>query len=146
MPEDHQTRQLAVGFLLPFFPPCRQIRVLPPARGWLRAVDRAREELRKNPVAHVALVIDFDHDQGRSSYIRSQMKPEEGDRLMILGSWEEAGDLKGSGLGSLESVGARLAEACQLGEEGPWVHPLLAHNQSELEGRTAPFREILGLN
>jgi len=64
IPEDEADEEIANGFALNERVDVRRIQVMPVARGWSNVLTTFREEyiprLRKHPLGHVVMLIDFD--------------------------------------------------------------------------------------
>jgi len=76
LPKDDANRQIANGFLLEPNLNSRAIQVLPEARSWQDVMDKFTNNyastMRKYPQRMIALLIDFDEDEDRLSYLRRQ--------------------------------------------------------------------------
>ncbi|NEQ65556.1 MAG: hypothetical protein F6K21_08655 [Symploca sp. SIO2D2] len=89
LPEDDANRQIANSFVL--HPNLRErvIQVLPPARGWKKVVSKLVEfyipEMRHFSEERVVLLIDFDQDEGRLSYVDEQIPNDLKERVFVLG-------------------------------------------------------------
>lgn len=148
LPEDERNRELANGFLLDPGVRHRMVQVLPKAGGWLKVLAAFEENhvfgLRKFPDRHLVLLIDFDEQvEERLERFRTAFPAEVADRVFILGSLDEPEPLRKAVGRSLESIGQALALACADGEPGLWSHPMLAHNQGELDRLTHKVKPFL---
>lgn len=135
-PEDDANRQLATGFLL--HPQVRQgrIHIVREAGGWPRVRDRFISDhvagMQKYPERFAIFLVDFDQDEDRLQDVCTGIPDGLIDRVFVLGTWNEAEDLKRAGLGPYEDIGKAMAEECQTGTDAIWGHKLLLHNTSEL--------------
>ena len=88
LPEDDANRQIANGFLLHPNLNSRAIQVLPPSGGWKKVMDNFNNvhapEMQKLTHRMIVLLIDFDRDEGRLSYVESQIPEELRDRVFVL--------------------------------------------------------------
>lgn len=147
IPEDDADRQMADGFCLHDSVDNRRIQVMPPVGGWTNVLRKFIDEyipiLRRYPVAHVVLIIDFDGctDERRARFeeaIPSDLKT----RVFVLGSRDEPETLKSALRISLEQIGARLADDCDQGTSLVWDHEQLRHNDADrqrLDQTVKPF-------
>jgi hypothetical protein len=144
VPEDDAYARIANGFLRTVAEQrSRRVQVMPEAGGWLPALAQIETDLhnlRKIPNRRLLLLIDFDKQSDRRQYVVERVPQELRSRVYLLASLDYAEAIKG--LGHLESIGFQVGEACQSEQEGPWKHPLLAHNETELS-RLATFARPL---
>jgi len=149
LPEDDANRQIANGFLLNPNIDSRAIQVLPPAGGWESVVEQFRKyhapEMRKFRERRFVLLIDFDLDKNRLSYVNSEILGEMRDRVFVLGVLSEPEDLKRNMESriSLERIGENLAQGCPENTNELWNHDLLIHNRTELEQIALSVRSFL---
>ena len=148
LPEDDYNARIADEFLqnLPE-KSLRVIQVMPVTGGWLKAVECFEQEyiprLRNFSRSHVLLAIDFDHDvASRLRYVSTRIPSDVRDRVFVLGSLDEAEDLRRS-LGDIKLIGSKMTEACRTDEPGIWSSPLLQHNAPELERLRHTVRPFL---
>lgn len=148
LPEDQANVELANGFRLnvPWLKQ-RQMRVLPPARGWMRVLELFRDvhvtELSRNPNRLMVLLIDFDHDLGRLDYARSFIPPHLADRVFVVGSLRNPEHLRRELGWKFEDIGGALANDCRDGTSNTWEHPQLRINGPEIARLRAPISQIL---
>jgi 5S rRNA maturation endonuclease (ribonuclease M5) len=144
LPEDDANRQIANGFILNSNVNEPAIQVLPIADGWGKVVDNFKDnhvsEMRRFPKRMIVLLIDFDRQGERLSYVKSQIPEDLQDRVFILGVLSEPEDLKrirkkfeSIGTGKLEQIGETLANDCFNNTNELWGHDLLKHNTTELD-------------
>lgn len=149
LPEDDATRSLATGFV-----DCTQgqMQVLPPVRGWSHVLEEFKNthiaELRKYPLRHLVLLIDFDNNfTNRLPQFRDAMPLDVADRVYVLGARGEAEDLKRQttlGRGKLSLIGQELARECEQGQHNLWSStPQLAHNCPEVQRLHSAVRDFL---
>ncbi len=90
------------------------------------------------------LLIDFDRDENRLSYVKNQIPNELIDRVFILGVQSNPEQLKTATHKSFEAIGKALAQDCSENKHKQlWQHPLLIHNQPELERMTQSVKPFL---
>ncbi len=148
IPEDGANRQLANGFALVPGLNSTCIDVRPEAGGWPKVLSDFKSVheagLRKYPLRHLVLLIDFDDAvEERTRRFKTEFPPDVADRVYLLGARSEPEPLrKACGL-SLERIGTGLANTCVDGTPGLWEHDLLVHNQSELDRLTASVKPFL---
>jgi len=141
LPEDDANLDIANGFTLDssFRMSTRSIQVLPPSGGWLKVLDDfTRNQLpimKSNRNRHVLLIIDFDNDvKNRFEQIKGNIPQDVKDRVYVLGSKSEPEVLKTSLSMTYTKIGEMIYNQCpNLPKENLWSHPLLEHNQAELQ-------------
>jgi hypothetical protein len=137
LPEDDANRQIANGFTCNLNVNERAIQILPIANGWEKVVDKFKEnhvsEMRKFSKRMIVLLMDFDQNEERLSYVKIQIPEDLKDRVFILGVLSEPEDLKRSIGINFESIGETLAKDCSDNTNELWGHPLLRHNKTELD-------------
>ena len=147
LPEDDANRALANGFQLNQHIAPRSIQVLPCAGGWLKVRSQFQTDhilpMERNQLRHTVLLIDFDEMANRRDEIAKVIPPHLTDRVFVLGVWSEPENLKKAGLGSLESVGNKLALDCENETRVTWEHELLRHNNIELVRMASKLKLIL---
>jgi len=147
LPEDDANRQIANGFINDSNIIRRVIQVLSPAGGWTHVMDiftkNHVKEMRKFDKQILVLLIDFDGRQDRLNNIRVQIPSELIDRVFILGVQSNPEQLKTSTHKSFEAIGEALAQDCSENNNQLWQHPLLIHNQPELERMTQSVKPFL---
>lgn len=93
LPEDDANRQIANGFLLDLNLNSHAIQVLPEARGWEDVVKKFKNDyastMRQYPHRMIALLIDFDEDEDRLSYVKHQIPNDLENRVFVLGVLED---------------------------------------------------------
>lgn len=138
IPEDEADREIADGFVNNERVDDRRIQVMPVARGWPNVLTTFEDEyiprLRRYPLGHVVMLVDFD-DQGGDRMARfQQVIPDDlRERVFVVGSSMNPEALKDALKLSAEEIGWQLAEDCALGGAGLWRHEQLQHNAGERE-------------
>lgn len=148
MVEDDANRDIANGFRFDPNLNARNIQILNPSRGWLNLkrdfLDCHIADLQKYKDRHLVLLIDFDDQvEDRLKLFRNVIPQEVINRVYLLGTASEPEPLRKACGDSLEDVGKRLAAECFHGESDLWLHPLLAHNESERSRLNVTVRKIL---
>ncbi|BAY21220.1 hypothetical protein NIES2100_09700 [Calothrix sp. NIES-2100] len=137
LPEDDANRQIANGFLLDINLNSRAIQVLPAARGWKDVLEKFTNEyastMRQYPHRMIALLIDFDEDEDRLSYVKNYIPNDLKNRVFILGVLSEPERLRKDINKSFENIGEALAKDCAENTNELWGHNLLKHNKTELD-------------
>jgi hypothetical protein len=151
LPEDEADLEIANGFHQQIdWDRQRQMQVLNEAGGWMVALELFQAEhihyLQKYPTRFMVLLIDFDAKEGRWGYAQTYIPEHLKDRVFVIGSQKEPEDLKRAKLGSLEKIGAELAEDCRGGTDTTWGHEMLKHNADELARLRELIRPILFSN
>jgi hypothetical protein len=153
LPEDDAARQLAEGFKLELSQlVSRQLHVLPEVGGWpnvLRSfANDYAGDMDRYPERFMVLLIDFDTkgdarlNEARLNEARRVIPDRLRERVFVLGPRDEPEDLTQAGLGTLETIGRKLAKDCRDSTDTTWGHPELRHNTEELERlrtRVCPF-------
>ncbi|WP_373526458.1 hypothetical protein [Nostoc sp.] len=136
LPEDDANRQIANGFIV-YLPNSPLIQVLPVARGWKNVVKKFTNhyafKMRQYPHRMIALLIDFDQDKDRLSYVKLQIPDDLEDRVFVLGVLSEPESLKRDIKKDFEKIGEALAKDCSDNTNELWGHDLLKHNKTELD-------------
>ncbi|AFZ23675.1 hypothetical protein Cylst_1387 [Cylindrospermum stagnale PCC 7417] len=137
LPEDDANRQIANGFIQDLNLNERAIQVLPIAGGWKKVVDKFIEDhvnvMRQYRETRIVLLIDFDECEDRLSYVESRIPEDLIDRVFVLGVQSNPESLRRDIQKSLETIGETLANDCAENRNELWTHPLLIHNQPQLE-------------
>jgi hypothetical protein len=143
LPEDDANREFATGFLLESRVCERSINVLKPAGGWMKVVESIEScGLASTPERRLLLLIDFDDDvENRLQIVRSRIPENLRERVFILGTASEPEQLRKQLGKKLEDIGQQIAKECADGDGQFWIHPLVQHNQGELERLS---REVKG--
>jgi hypothetical protein len=147
LPEDDADRQLADGFKLELSQIVgRQLHVLPEAGGWpnvLKSFEKDHVgEMNLYRKRFMVLLIDFDGKVERRLQQAREVIPDPlKERVFVLSPRKEPKDL--ARLGSLESIGRRLAKDCRDNTDGTWGDEEFRHNASELERLRRLVRPIL---
>ena len=135
LPEDDANRQIANGFTRNLN--SSTIQVVPIADGWEKAVDQLTNDyargMRQFPQRMIVLLIDFDEDENRLSYVKSKIPDDLKERVFILGVKSEPESLRRDTKKTFEQIGEALAKDCSDNTNELWGHPLLEHNKTELE-------------
>jgi hypothetical protein len=154
LPEDDAARQLADAFKLELSQDVsRQLHVLPEAGGWPNVLGSFEGvhagEMDRYPERFMVLLIDFDTkgaarlNEARLNEARRVIPEHLKERVFVLGARDEPEDLTRAGLGTLETIGRKLANDCREGSDTTWGHPELQHNAEELERLRALVRPFL---
>lgn len=148
LPEDDAYRQLANGFLGGIAPERqRQIQVMAPAGGWLKAVELVGRNyvtsMRRYERRHLVLLIDFDGSPSRFMDASKNVPPEIAERVFIIGSFKEAEHLRNSMKLPYETIGRRAADSCERDIPDFWKDDLLQHNMPEVQRIQDRFRQAL---
>lgn len=151
LPEDDANRQIANGFILNPSLNGRAIQILPTIGGWIRVVEKFKknhvDKMREYPLRRVLLIIDFDNQlEIRMNNIKSQVPDDLEDRLFILGSLSEPEDLRTNIGKSFERIGIDLSKECVDNTRTVWGHPLLEHNNTELDRMVSFVKPFLFSN
>lgn len=137
LPEDDANRQIANGFILNLNINIRTIQVLPEAHGWENAVEIFTNDyaatMRQYPNRMIALLIDFDGDEDRLSYVQSKIAEDLIDRVFVIGVLSEPESLRRDIRKDFEGIGETLAKDCSDNTNQLWGHSLLKHNKTELD-------------
>lgn len=137
LPEDDANRQIATGFMLDINLNISAIQVLPASGGWKKVLEDFGKvhfpEMRNLPQRNIVLLMDFDRDENRLSYVKSQIPEELKDRVFVLGVFSEPENLRSEIKRSFENIGEALAKDCADNTNELWGHELLKHNKTELD-------------
>ena len=144
--EDDANKDVANGFMLHHEIDLRQTTILPVAGGWPKVRETLLSEyvqtMRKYPTRHLVLMVDFDEQKDRCEIMTAEVPADVAERIFVVGFWSAPEGLSGTGLGSKETVGLRLANECIDETKDVWNHDLLAHNSGELDRMSAQLRSI----
>jgi len=144
--EDDANRQIAHGFLLELNDN-RAVKVLPLPGGWKKTVEEFTKtyasEMRKFPERMMVLLIDFDDDENRLSYVKSQIPEALKARVFVLGVLSEPENLRRDIKKSFEEIGEALAKDCSDNTHELWEHNLLKHNKAELDRMPLSVKSLL---
>ncbi|OUL26342.1 hypothetical protein BV378_13025 [Nostoc sp. RF31YmG] len=147
LPEDDANRQIANGFLLDLNVNSRAIQLLPEARGWGNVVEKFTNEyastMRQYPHRMIALLIDFDENEDRLSYVKHQIPNDLEDRVFVLGVLSEPESLRRDINKTFEKIGEALAKDCSDNTNELWGHELLKHNKNELARMISSVKPFL---
>ncbi len=147
LPKDDANRQIANGFILNLNVNSRAIQVLPEARGWENVVEIFTNEyvttMRKYTHRMIVLLIDFDEDENRLSYIKDKIPKDLIDRVFVLGVLSEPENLRKDIRENFENIGEALAQDCSDDTNKLWGHNLLKHNQAELDRMIVSVKPFL---
>ncbi|MDB9306857.1 hypothetical protein PN488_21215 [Nodularia spumigena CS-591/12] len=147
LPEDDDNKDIANGFLLDLNLNHRAIQVLPVAGGWMKVVHKFTNDhikpMRDYPHRNIVLIIDFDGFKDRFSYVESFIPDDIRNRVFILGVKLEPKDLRRDTQKTCEAIGEALAKDCSENKNELWGHPLLIHNQTELERMIVSVKPFL---
>ena len=147
LPEDDANRQIANGFILNPHLNSRAIQILPPSGGWRKVLDDVRAvhgpEMQNLPHRMLVLLIDFDDDTERLTYVRKQIPEALQSRVFVLGVISEPESLRRESQKTFEGIGEALAQDCADNQQTFWNHELIRHNQTELERLRSSVRPFL---
>ena len=147
LPEDDANRQIFNGFINHLSVNKSAIKDLPIANGWTKAVELLRKNhapgMRQYLQRMIVLIVDFDRDENRFSYVESQVPDDLKERVFILGVQSNPEDLKRATKKSFEDIGKALAQDCCDNTNELWGHELLTHNKTELERMVSSVKRFL---
>ena len=146
IPEDDRNRQIANGFAGSKSIAPRVVQILPPAGGWMKTVEKAKDsDMQRYAERRLHLLVDFDRKTDRIEYIKKNIPEEFIERVFILGTFSEPEELKATlGRKGLEELGESLSEECPAcSDRSLWEHALLRHNTEELERMIVSVRSFL---
>lgn len=147
LPEDDANRQIATGFMLDSNLDIRAIQVLPASGGWKKVLEDFSNihapEMRNLSKRNIVLLIDFDRDENRLSYVKNQMPEELKERVFVLGVFDEPESLTSDIKMSFENIGVALAKDCAENTNELWGHELLKHNKTELDRMVLAVKPFL---
>ncbi|MGD0959694.1 MAG: hypothetical protein ABSB19_07800 [Methylomonas sp.] len=114
------------------------MQVLPVAGGWGKVLDKFRRDhaakMQNNQLRHMLLLLDFDDEvDNRRKRINNEITEQIANRVFVLGVKSEPEKLKIDSGKTFEQIGATLAKECIDNSKALWSHPLLTHNQAELD-------------
>ncbi len=134
LPEDEANSDIANGFHLEVNA-IRQMQVLEEAGGWGEVLNQFHSvhvvEMDRNPYRFMVLLIDCDGQVERLNNARERIPEHLKNRVFILGVLSEPEALRPD-LGSLETIGKKIAEDCRDETDAIWNHNLLRHNVIEV--------------
>ena len=139
LPEDDANRQIANGFFKGSNLNENAFTIRGNAKGWKKALDKFNTTyvpmMKRQEYSElmVVLLIDFDRDENRLSYVENQIPEELKDRVFVLGVFSEPENLRSEIKRSFENIGEALAKDCADDTNELWGHELLKHNQMELD-------------
>jgi hypothetical protein len=144
--EDDANRQIVNGFLLELNDN-RAVKVLELPGGWKKTVEEFTKtyasEMRQLPERRMVLLIDFDDDENRLSYVKSQIPDDLQARVFVLGVLSEPENLRTDSKKTFEEIGEALAKDCSDNTNELWGHNLLKHNQRELDRMASSVKPFL---
>ncbi|MEH2194658.1 MAG: hypothetical protein V7K98_18715 [Nostoc sp.] len=147
LPEDDANRQIVNGFILDLNLNSRAIQVLPPAGGWKKVVEKFTNDyastMRQYPQRMIILLIDFDEDKDRLTYVKHQIPDDLKNRVFVLGVLSEPESLRRDINKSFEKIGEALAKDCSDKTNELWEHDLLIHNNTELDRLISSVKPFL---
>jgi len=89
--------------------------------------------------AMIVLLIDFDDNEKRLSFVEKDIPENLRNRVFIIGIWSNPEALRRNTKKNFETIGETLANNCADNTHDLWNHDLLKHNETELER----MREII---
>jgi hypothetical protein len=136
IPEDRADEQIANGFVQHHQVDSRQTFIMPCADGWGDVLEKFRIEwipyLRKYPLGHVILLIDFDSQyDGRRERFQKAIPEDLNNRVFVVGAKETPEALKQALGMNYEGIGRSLAEECYQGTVSLWSHEQLEQNEPD---------------
>ena len=144
--EDDANRQIVNGFLLELNDN-RAVKVLELPGGWKKTVEEFTKtyasEMRQLPERRMVLLIDFDDDENRLSYVKSQIPDDLQARVFVLGVLSEPENLRTDSKKTFEEIGEALAKDCSDNTNELWGHSLLKHNKGELDRMASSVKPFL---
>ncbi|MDP5339515.1 MAG: hypothetical protein NWQ28_13180 [Nodularia sp. (in: cyanobacteria)] len=148
LPEDDANRQIANGFIQDLNVNARAIQILPIANGWKKVADKFMNDhvrkMRQYPQSMMVLMLDFDGEKERLSYVQSYIPDDLKNRVFVLGVRTNPETLKRKIIqNTLEAIGESLAKDCAENKNELWGHPLLIHNKTELERMIVSVKPFL---
>jgi hypothetical protein len=145
--EDDANRQIANGFFLAPNLDYRAVKVLPLPGGWIKTVEEFRKkyasEMRQIPERRMVLLIDFDDDENRLSYVKNLIPDDLKARVFVLGVLSEPENLSRDINKDFEKIGEALAKDCPDKTNELWEHNLLKHNKGELDRMASSVKPFL---
>lgn len=145
--EDDANRQIANGFLLGPNLNNRAVKVLPLPGGWKKTVEEFTKEyaseMRQLPQRMMVLLIDFDDNENRLSYVESHIPDDLKARVFVLGVLSEPENLRTDIKKTFEEIGEALAKDCYDNTNELWGHNLLKHNKGELDRMASSVKPLL---
>ncbi|MEG4169020.1 MULTISPECIES: hypothetical protein [unclassified Microcoleus] len=145
--EDDANRQIVNGFLLAPNLNNRAVKVLPLRGGWIKTVEEFTKEyaseMRQLPQRMMVLLIDFDDDENRLSYVESHIPDDIKARVFVLGVLSEPENLRTDIKKTFEEIGEGLAKDCSDNTNELWGHNLLKHNKGELDRMASSVKPFL---
>ena len=147
LPEDRATEEIANGFIKISEVNFAAIRIERPARGWPNVVTRFTKEIvsemNQYSDAMIVLLIDFDDNEKRLSFVEKDIPENLRNRVFIVGIWSDPEALKRKTKKSFETIGETLANNCADHTNNLWSHDLLKHNEIELERMKKSIKPFL---
>jgi hypothetical protein len=144
--EDDANRQIANGFLLELNDN-RAVKVLRLPGGWKKTVEEFTKEyaseMRQLPQRMMVLLIDFDDNENRLSYVESHIPEDLKARVFVLGVLSEPENLRTDIKKTFEEIGEALAKDCSDNTNELWGHNLLKHNKGELDRMASSVKPFL---
>jgi len=145
--EDKANIEIANGFVLHPKLNDRAIQVLQPVRGWKNVIESFTEdhahEMRKYSHRMMLLLIDFDRDENRLSYVESHIPDDLKARVFVLGVLSEPENLRTDINKTFEEIGEAMAKDCSDNTNELWGHHLLKHNKRELDRMASSVKPFL---
>jgi hypothetical protein len=145
--EDDANRQIANGFLLELNVDNHAVQVLELADGWKKTVEEFTKEyapeMRQLRHRMMVLLIDFDDNENRLSYVESQIPDDLKARVFVLGVLSEPENLRTDINKNFEEIGEALAKDCSDNTNELWGHTLLKHNKGELDRMASSVKPFL---
>lgn len=137
LPEDRANEEITNGFIQASNVNYHAIQVERPAGGWTKVLKKFAEvhvpDMLLFQNSTIVLLIDFDGQEERLSYVKSQIPEDISDRVFVLGVLSEPESLRRDIKKDFEGIGEALAKDCSDNTNELWGHDLLKHNKSELE-------------
>lgn len=145
--EDKANIDIANGFVLHPKLNDRAIQVLPPVRGWKNVIESFTDvhisEMRKYSQRMMLMLIDFDDNEERLSYVENYIPDDLKARVFVLGVLSEPENLRTEIKKTFEEIGEALAKDCSDNTNDLWGHNLLKHNKRELDRMGSSVKPFL---
>jgi len=147
LPEDRANEEIVNGFIQNLNVNECHINVERIAGGWVKVVEKFNQDLvpimDEYKKTWVVLLIDFDKDKDRLSWVKDLIPEDLKERVFVLGVLSNPEDLKNNINKSFEKIGESLANDCAENTNHLWGHDLLKHNKTELDRMIASVKPFL---
>ena len=99
--------------------------------------------MQQFPERMMVLLIDFDDNENRLSYVKTHIPDDLKARVFVLGVLSEPENLRTDINKSFEEIGEALAKDCSENTNELWGHTLLKHNKGELDRMASSVKPFL---